>query len=130
MIAETSLIAFNKHKDGSFVNRSDQIYEVLSKVGARTSNEIFDLIKNTFPNDKYRHNTHARLSDLRDEGKVRVTNKRECMITGEVVYVWEIVPSGEQKQHKIEALNKKLDNAKSLQTVIEDKLKKIYEQVN
>jgi hypothetical protein len=121
--SQTSLEAYRNNIE-NFDNRGDQAVAVLRQHGDLTSNEIFSKIENTFPLN-YRHNTHARLADKRDEGIVFENGKRVCSITGECVILWSLVPEGQQKLYARAALEKKLLSAEKLIAKIQKQLEEL-----
>jgi hypothetical protein len=124
--SETSLAAYARNYE-KFESREAQALEVLGDQGLITSNELFQVVKETFP-PNYRHNTHARLAGLRDKGLVREMGKRECSVTHETVTVWGLVPEGQQQEYRVEALRKKLDNARELVAKLEAQLAELTGQ--
>lgn len=120
-ISDTSLEAFRDNRE-TFVNREAQALDVLRRHGAMTSNELFERhLKPTFPQN-YRHNTHARLSALRDKGLVHVAGKRECGVTGLTANVWAVTPPGKERELAQASLRARLAAAERLVAQLRAKL--------
>ena len=126
-MAPTSLKAYAKHIEGSFKTRGEQAYSYLKQYGPMTSNELFEMVKHTFPTS-YRQNMVARLGDLRDKGLVRQIGERTCNVSGELVYVWGVVPEGVSTTAlKLEVLQIKLERAKAKVSELEQQIAELAE---
>ena len=87
---QTSRDAYNEIKsNGMLSKRRMEAYEVLFNYGPMTSNEVFQLVNvNGDPN--YRHNTNARMAELRTLGVIAEKGTKQCSISGNNCILWEV----------------------------------------
>jgi hypothetical protein len=98
-IRQTSIEVFHQMEE-KLSERRWEAYKILFEYGPMTSNEIFEHAR-LHGNPNYRHNTNARMTELRDLGVVKEVGKRPCGVTGHVVIEWDVtgeLPKQEEKK--------------------------------
>ena len=80
MVRKTSKEAYKKVLD-KLSKRRAEVYKILYKHGPLTSNEIFQYAR-LHGNLNYRHNTNARMTELRALGVVAELGTKACSVTG------------------------------------------------
>lgn len=90
MNRKTSIDVYRKIRDSGILSeRRWEAYAIVYRHGPLTSNEVFEYSKlKGVPG--YRHNTNARMTELRDMGAVEEIGTKCCSVTGEVVILWDV----------------------------------------
>ena len=90
MVRQTSSAVYHQmERDGLLSARRWEAYKILYEFGPMTSNEIFEKAK-LHGNPNYRHNTNARMTELRDLGVAAELGTRKCSVTGNMVILWDV----------------------------------------
>ena len=87
---QTSIDCYNQIKSSGLLSkRRWEIYDIVFRYGAMTSNETFDYseLKGV---DGYRHNANARMTELRELGVVQELGTTICSKTGKKVILWDV----------------------------------------
>jgi len=99
-VRDTSLqVYFRIKEDGTLSRRRWEVYDIVFNHGPITGNEIFKHCElQGVPG--YRHNVHARLTELREMGVVKEAGTRECQVTGETAIIWDVTSNLPTKLEK------------------------------
>lgn len=90
VVRETSLEAYLSIKEsGKLSARRWEAYDATFNHGPLTSNEAF-LYSPLRGNPNYRHNTNARMTELREMGVVKELGKVVCPVTGQLAILWDV----------------------------------------
>lgn len=89
MARRTSIEIYHKIESNGLLSKKRwEIYRILFKHGPLTSNEVFQ-----FSDAKgfdHRHNTNARMSELRTMGVAEEVGEKICTVTGVNVLLWDV----------------------------------------
>jgi len=89
-VRDTSIEAFrNLVENGVLSKRRAEAYSILYQHGPMTSNEVFQHA-NLHGNPNYRHNTNARMTELRDLGVAAEIGTATCKVTKRRVILWDV----------------------------------------
>jgi hypothetical protein len=89
-VRRTSIDAYRTIRDNGLLSaRRWEAYDILYRYGPMTSNEIFERAK-LHGNPNYRHNTNARMTELRDRGVAVEVGTKKCSVTGHNVILWDV----------------------------------------
>lgn len=96
-VRKTSIDVFRQiEAEGLLSARRMEVYRILFEHGPMTTNEVFQHAR-LHGNPNYRHNSHARMSELRELGVVEELGTKECSATGRTAILWDVtdsLPSG------------------------------------
>jgi hypothetical protein len=108
-IRQTSIEVYRQmEREGLLSERRWEAYKILYEYGPMTSNEIFEKAR-LHGNPNYRHNTNARMTELRDLGVAVEVGTRECSVTGRTVILWDVTDQLPSRPEKREATPSKKD---------------------
>lgn len=88
--------------------RKKMILNILRTHGEMTAQELaVELHKHGYIPSDERNFTAPRLTELRKDGKVKPTGKKQCDKTGRTVTIWAVVNEADEAAHKNDAETKK-----------------------
>jgi len=89
-VRQTSIEVFHKlESQGLLSARRLEVYKILFAHGPLTCMEAFQHAK-LHGNPDYRHNTHARLNELRERRVVQEIGQKTCTVTGHKAILWDV----------------------------------------
>jgi len=89
-IRQTSIDVYREMEaSGLLSEKRWEVYKILYAAGPMTSNEIFQHAL-LHGNPNYRHNTNARMTELRDCGVAMEIGTTVCKVTGRTVILWDV----------------------------------------
>jgi hypothetical protein len=87
---QTSIDVYREMEASGLLSaRRWEVYEILWHHGPMTSNEIFQHAR-LHGNPNYRHNTNARMTELRDLGVAQELGATICQVTKRRVILWDV----------------------------------------
>lgn len=90
MTRSTSAAVFREMEDNGLLSaRRWEAYKILYEHGPLTSNEVFGYAK-LHGNVNYRHNTNARMTELRELGVAAEVGVKLCSVTEREVILWDV----------------------------------------
>jgi len=89
-VRKTSISVYHEMEDSGLLSeRRWEVYKILWHHGPMTSNEVFQYAR-LHGNPDYRHNTNARMTELRDRGVAEELGTTVCRVTGHTVILWDV----------------------------------------
>jgi hypothetical protein len=106
-VRKTSIAVYREMEASGLLSaRRWEVYKILWHHGPMTSNEIFQYAR-LHGNPDYRHNTNARMTELRDCGVAEELGTTACQVTGHTVILWDVTDRLPRKPDRVTGMTRR-----------------------